>query len=87
MSHGVATRLPQTKTPKKRLSLISIVLAQGATGNSWLSRRGREYGDAPVAFILTAASGMEGSSSKWFGHSIVWADDAKLGWRLGFESF
>jgi hypothetical protein len=64
-----------------------IMFAQGLDGSSWLSRRVREYGDAPVAFILTGGSGVAGSPSKWFGHSIFWTDDAKLGWRLGFESF
>lgn len=64
-----------------------VVLAQGIDDSSWLSRRTREYGDAPSAFILTAGSGMAGSPSKWFGRSVVWADDAKLGWRLGFETF
>ncbi len=63
-----------------------IVLAQGIDGNSWLSRRVRDYGDAPVSFILTAASGVMGSPSKWFGHSVFWTDDAKLGWRLGVET-
>jgi hypothetical protein len=57
-----------------------IGLAQGLNDSSWLSRRIREYGDAPVAFILkTAGGGVR--------RSIVWADEAKLGWRLGFESF
>jgi hypothetical protein len=48
-----------------------------------------EYGDAPIAFILSAKGGMAvpSKSSKWFGHSVFWTDDAKLGWRLGFESF
>jgi hypothetical protein len=66
-----------------------IVLAQGVDDSSWLSQRVREYGDAPVAFILTAAAdGVTVSPiSVWFGRSIVWADDAKLGWRLGFETF
>jgi Glyoxalase-like domain len=63
-----------------------VVVAQGLSG-SWLSRRVAEYGDAPVAFILSAKGGMAGSPSKWFGQSIVWTDEAKLGWRLGFESF
>jgi hypothetical protein len=63
-----------------------IVLARGLTGNSSLSRRVRQYGDAPYAFILTAASGIVGSPSRWFGHSIFWMDDAKLGWRLGVEA-
>jgi hypothetical protein len=67
-----------------------VVLAQGLS-NSWLGRRVAEYGDAPVAFILAGASGntggTTGAQSKWFGHPVVWTDDAKLGWRLGFESF
>ena len=64
-----------------------IVLAQGVNESSWLSRRVKEYGDAPSAFILTAGhGGMMGSQSKWFGHSIFWMDDSKLGWRLGVEA-
>ena len=31
-----------------------IVLAHGLDDNSWLTRRVREYGDAPCAFVLTA---------------------------------
>lgn len=62
-----------------------IVLAKGLTEGSWLTGRVREYGDAPVAFVLTAASGIMGSPSRWFGHSIFWMDEAKLGWRLGVE--
>jgi len=65
-----------------------IVLAQGIDDSSWLSRRVRKYGDAPVAFILTTPGGVRNSPiSDWFHHAIVWADDATLGWRLGFESF
>jgi len=63
-----------------------IILAQGLNDSSWLSRRVREYGDAPAAFVLTAASGIVGSPSRWFGHSVFWMDDAKLGWRLGVEA-
>jgi Glyoxalase-like domain len=63
-----------------------VVLAQGLSG-SWLSRRVSEYGDAPVAFVLSGGSGIAGTPSKWFGQPIVWTDEAKLGWRLGFESF
>jgi len=63
-----------------------VVLAQGLNG-SWLSRRVAEYGDAPVAFILSGAGGTPQAPSEWFGKSVSWADDAKLGWRLGFESF
>lgn len=62
-----------------------VVLARGLTDSSWLSRRVRDYGDAPVAFVLTAGSGAAGTPSTWFGSSIFWMDDAKLGWRLGVE--
>ena len=62
-----------------------VVLARGLIDSSWLSRRVRDYGDAPVAFILTAGNGQTGSSSKWFDSSIFWMDEAKLGWRLGVE--
>jgi hypothetical protein len=63
-----------------------FVFAQSLVTPSWLGRRVREYGDAPVAFVLTAANGAADSasrSSRWFGQSIFWTDEAKLGWRLG----
>jgi hypothetical protein len=63
-----------------------IVLAQGDSANSWLSRRVQEYGDAPCAFILKANSGFVGSPSRWFDGYIFWADEAGLGWRLGMET-
>jgi len=67
-----------------------VVFAQGSS-NSWLGGRVAEYGDAPVAFILSATGrntgGTTGAPTKWFGHPVVWTDEAKLGWRLGFESF
>lgn len=64
-----------------------IVLAEGLTPDSWLSRRVREYGDAPVAFVLAGGNGVEGTgqTSQWFGHSISWFNEAQLGWRLGIE--
>jgi hypothetical protein len=63
-----------------------IVLAQGLTNDSWLTRRVREYGDAPVAFVLTTKDGISGNNlSNWFGKPIFWTDEAKLGWRLGIE--
>lgn len=62
-----------------------IVLARGMGGDSWLSRRVREYGDAPCAFVLKAPGGVTGIPSRWFGHAIFWTDEAKLGWRLGVE--
>jgi Glyoxalase-like domain len=64
-----------------------FVLAQGLGGDSWLSRRVREYGDAPCAFVLESnAGGVEGNLSTWFGHPILWTNEARLGWRLGIEA-
>ncbi len=63
-----------------------IVLAQGVRADSWLSRRVREYGDAPCAFILKSRKSAAGSSSKWFDTTVSWVDDNRLGWQLGIES-
>jgi hypothetical protein len=65
------------------------VFAQSLANPSWLSMRVRDYGDAPVAFVLTAASCAAHSASRtsrWFGQSIFWTDEAKLGWRLGIAA-
>jgi hypothetical protein len=64
-----------------------IVLAHGLSENSWLTARVRDYGDAPVAFVLKATRGMIGGGhlSTWFGNPIFWVDDRQLGWRLGIE--
>ena len=65
-----------------------IVLAQGTGETSWLSRRVREYGDAPCAFLLTPVGGIAGGGniSQWFGKPVFWMDEARLGWRLGMGS-
>jgi hypothetical protein len=64
-----------------------IVLAQGSSDSSWLSRRVREYGDAPAAFVLKTGRRIGVvASSTWFGQPISWMDDGKLGWRLGVEA-
>ena len=64
-----------------------IVLAQGIGDNSWLSRRVREYGDVPCAFILTTAGDVSAPpGSRWFGRSVFWLDEARLGWHLGIEA-
>jgi hypothetical protein len=65
-----------------------IVLARGLKNNSWLSVRVNEYGDAPVAFLLTTTGGTTGSGhrSTWFGRPVFWMNEAQLGWRLGVES-
>jgi hypothetical protein len=59
------------------------------SAKSWLSARLESFGEAPCAFILggrKGSGGVVGRQSKWFGHSVVWADAEKLGWHLGFQS-
>jgi hypothetical protein len=65
-----------------------FVLARGLSESSWLTRRVRDYGDAPVAFVLEAARGVIGSghTSTWFGQPIFWVNERELGWRLGIET-
>ena len=63
-----------------------IVLAQGTLPDSWVTRRVRDYGEAPCAFILAARGGIAGSKpSTWFGNKIFWAREQNLGWRLGMQ--
>jgi hypothetical protein len=65
-----------------------IVLAKGIGNDSWLSRRVREYGNAPCAFVLESTGGAAGAGrvSNWFGRAVLWMDEGQLGWRLGFEA-
>jgi hypothetical protein len=64
-----------------------IVLAKGLGPASWLAQRVIAYGDAPCAFILSGSGGpMDATPTSWFGRNVVWANDARLGWRLGFET-
>jgi hypothetical protein len=65
-----------------------VVLAAPVNSGSWLNARLERFGEAPCAFILGPRQGsyvMAGSKSKWFGHSVFWADAEQLGWHLGFE--
>jgi catechol 2,3-dioxygenase-like lactoylglutathione lyase family enzyme len=50
-----------------------IVLAQGLSESSWLTRRVSEHGDAPVAFLIDSTGGVAGSGhiSTWFGRPIL----------------
>ena len=64
-----------------------VVLARGLTPDSWLAHRVDQFGDAPCAFVLGASSGpMDARRSEWFGHTIVWTNETRLGWRLGMET-
>src|SRR5271156_3878469 len=63
-----------------------IILAQGLSAASWISRRVAEFGDAPCAFVLLAKGGIGAErASQWFGSYIEWFDSERLGWRLGVE--
>ncbi len=63
-----------------------FVLAGGLPADGWLSRRVREYGYAPVAFIVDSAAGaVEGHLTTWLGRPVVWSGAYPLGWRLGIE--
>jgi hypothetical protein len=64
-----------------------VVLATPLSPQSWLEARIREFGETPCAFILGSARAMDAhKSAAWFGGHVVWADSAKLGWHLGFET-
>lgn len=65
-----------------------IVLAQGLSPDSWLSRRVKQYGPAPVGYLLTPTGKItgDGRSSKWFGHAVLWTNEVALGWHLGILS-
>jgi hypothetical protein len=60
-----------------------VVLAASLTPDSWLALRVAHFGDAPCALVLTAAGGMIGERSNWFGRPLFWSDGEKLGWHLG----
>jgi hypothetical protein len=62
-----------------------IVLAEGLADDSWLTRRVSKFGEGPCAFVLQPAGGLTGATgSRWFGAAIVWTNEQRLGWRLGF---
>jgi hypothetical protein len=63
-----------------------FVLARGTGAATWLAQRVAAHGPAPCAFILGGSGGpMTELSSDWFGRTVKWADEERLGWRLGFE--
>jgi Glyoxalase-like domain len=65
-----------------------VVLAAPLSPKSWLTARLESFGEAPCAFILGRRKGsgvVAGPNSKWFGHSVYWADAGQLGWHLGFQ--
>lgn len=65
-----------------------VVFASPLGQNSWLEERFRRFGESPVAFMVRSGGGLVGAGhpSNWFGHAVLWTDEARLGWRLGFES-
>jgi hypothetical protein len=64
-----------------------VVLAAPLSTQSWLDARIRQYGETPSAFILGSTRPVDAhNSGAWFGKHVAWADSAKLGWHLGFET-
>jgi catechol 2,3-dioxygenase-like lactoylglutathione lyase family enzyme len=64
-----------------------VVLARGLANDSWLAHRVREFGEGPCAFVLQSAGGLTGASaSRWFGSTIFWTNEQRLGWRLGLQA-
>ena len=71
------------------LGNLPVVLAQPLNAGSWLAERIERYGEGPCAFVLGAVNPgrfQAASKTRWFGAEISWFDEAKLGWRLGFEA-
>jgi hypothetical protein len=62
-----------------------VILAQPLTSDSWLAARIERFGEGPCAFILATRRPVV-SKTQWFGSTISWFDEQKLGWRLGSES-
>jgi hypothetical protein len=58
-----------------------VMLAQGVGDDSWLSRRVREYGDAPCGFILKPKETTNVSGPQ----TVSWLNESSLGWRLGIQ--
>jgi hypothetical protein len=65
-----------------------VVLAAPLSEQSWLRPRLDRFGESPCAFVIGSPGGVMGAPPRanWFGKWIRWADSARLGWRLGFES-
>jgi len=64
-----------------------VILAGALSSESWLTRRLKEFGDAPCAFVI-AANGqghfVTRGSSVWFNYSFRWLDPERLGgMRIG----
>lgn len=63
-----------------------IVLAKGASDGSWVSRRVARYGSGPCGLVLASRASLTASTnSQWFGRTIMWIDESRLGWRLGLH--
>lgn len=61
-----------------------FVLAQALKNNSWLAKRVREFGEGPCAFVLQSAGGLTGArASRWFGSTIFWINEQRLGLQAG----
>jgi len=74
------------------LGATPVVLAAPLNSGSWLARRLDQFGEGPVAYVLSLREGAHAgdrykaaSKSHWFGSDVSWFDGEKLGWHLGYE--
>jgi hypothetical protein len=55
---------------------------------SWIAQRLEQFGEGPCAFVLRGRKTGQyktAAQAQWFGNTISWFDDGKLGWRLGWQ--
>jgi hypothetical protein len=57
-----------------------VMLAEGLHGDSWIAQRVAQFGERPAGFLL---KGVATGGARWFGRSVQWFDETKLGARVG----
>ena len=60
-----------------RFAGTPVILAAALDRESWLARRVIEFGEAPVAFVLSRGAAHPSTTH--------WLDERALGWRLGID--
>jgi catechol 2,3-dioxygenase-like lactoylglutathione lyase family enzyme len=65
-----------------------VILAAPLIEQSWIAQRLERFGEGPCAFVLRGRKTGQyktAAQAQWFGNTISWFDDGKLGWRLGWQ--
>ena len=91
-AYGLPEPLKQVdKAFGAQLALVGgtpVVFAAPLNGRAWLAGRLEQFGEGPVAFVLSGRRTgpyKAATKTRWFGVDISWLDSAKLGWHLGYE--